>query len=150
MARVGKRRGGRKNAARLAKAAGARELARPARPAEVDVLAELPDYAALYVAPAAPAMPAPLPFEEQARELVAYLQTMVERHGGAWLTEEEICDELIQAAGECECADETAILDGAVPALKELIDASQEHPMGLLTAVSVARRTLSRLAAQEH
>ena len=150
MARVGKRRGGRKNAARLAKAAGARELARPVRPAELDVLAELPDYAALYAAPAACAAPAPLPFEEQARELVAYLQTMVERHGGEWLTEEEICDELIHAAGECECADETAILDGAVPALKELIDASQEHPMGLLTAVSVARIALSRLAAQDH
>jgi hypothetical protein len=148
MARVGKRRGGRKNAARLAKAAGARELARPARPAELDVLAELPDYAALYAPPAACAAPAPLPFEEQARELVAYLQTMVERHGGEWLTEEEIGDELIQAAGEC--ADETAVLDGAVPALKELIDASQEHPMGLLTAVSVARIALSRLAAQDH
>ena len=144
----GKRRGGRKNAARLARAEFARaERARAERAspelarAEPDVLADVPDYTVLYAVAAAP-------FEAQARELVTYLKTMRETNGAKWLTDEEICDELIETAGNCECAGETAILDGVVPALNELIEASLVHPPAFLTAISVARRALSRLTAE--
>lgn len=141
----GKRRGGRKNAARLARAERARaERARAERASpEPDVLADVPDYTVLYAVAVAAS-----PFEEQARELVTYLKTMREKNGAKWLTDEEICDELIETAGNCECAGETAILDGVVPALNELIEASLVHPSAFLTAIAVARRALSRLTAQ--
>lgn len=143
VARGGKRRGGRKNAARLAKAALARERAFE-RQEEPDVLADVPYYTAEY----APAPKVPeLPFEAQARELVAYLTLMREEHGDEWLTEEEIGDELLQAAGRCECADETAILDDMVPALRDLIIHSSTYPPAMLTAVSTARFGLERLNA---
>jgi hypothetical protein len=139
VARGGKRRGGRKNAVRLAKAALARERAR-----QEDVLADVPYYTAEYAR--APEVPE-LPFEAQARELVAYLTLMREEHGDEWLTEEEIGDELLQAAGRCECADETAILDDMVPALRDLIIHSSTYPPAMLTAVSTARFGLERLNA---
>ena len=141
VARAGKRSGGRKNAARLAKAALARERARQEEP---DVLADIPYYTAEYAR--APEVPE-LPFEAQARELVAYLTLMREEHGDQWLTEEEIGDELLQAAGRCECADETAILDDMVPALRDLIILSSTYPPAMLTAVSTARFGLERLNA---
>jgi hypothetical protein len=141
VARGGKRRGGRKNAARLAKAALARERARQEEP---DVLADVPYYTADY----APAPEVPeLPFEAQARELVAYLTLMREKHGDEWLTEEEIGDELLQAAGRCECADETAILDDMVPAIRDLIVLSSTYPPAMRTAVVTARFGLERLNA---
>ena len=153
-----KRRGGRKNAARLARAELAKaelakaELAKQgrARAAEAeDVLADVPIYT--YSAPEATAASwaaAAVPFEAQATELVSYLTLKWQEHGDEWLTEDEIGEELLQAAGNCECADETAILDCAVPALKELILASDAHPPGLLTAISAARFALMRLTAQ--
>ena len=149
-----KRRGGRKNAARLAKAELARaERAREerARAAELDVLADVPIYT--YAAPEAAAAtwaaaPEAAPFEAQATELVSYLTLKWHEHGDEWLTEDEIGEELLQAAGNCECADETGILDCAVPALKELILASDAHPTGLLSAISAARFALIRLTAQ--
>jgi hypothetical protein len=148
-----KRRGGRKNAARFAKAELARaELAKQgrARAAETeDVLSDVPIYT--YSAPEATAASwaaAALPFEAQATELVSYLTLKWQEHGDEWLTEDEIGEELLQAAGNCECADETAILDCAVPALKELILASDAHPTGLLSAISAARFALMRLTAQ--
>ena len=141
VARGGKRRGGRKNAARLAKAALARERARQEEP---DVLADIPYHTAEY----APAPKVPeLPFEAQARELVAYLTLMREEHGDEWLTEEEIGDELLQAAGRCECADETAILDGMVPALRDLLILASTYPPSMRTAVVTARLALERLNA---
>ena len=141
VARGGKRRGGRKNAARLAKAALARERARQEEP---DVLADVPYYTAEY----APAPEVPeLPFEAQARELVAYLTLKREEHGDEWLTDEEIGDELLQAAGRCECADETAILDDMVPALRDLIILSSTYPPAMRTAVVTARFGLERLNA---
>ena len=141
VARGGKRRGGRKNAARLAKAALARGRARQDEP---DVLADVPYYTAEY----APAPEVPeLPFEAEARELVAYLALMREKHGDEWLTEEEIGEELLQAAGRCECADETAILDETVPALRDLLLLVSTHPLAMLTAVSTARQGLARLHA---
>ena len=112
-----------------------------ARAEEPDVLADVPIYA--YAAPAAAA----LPFEAQARELVAYLSVKLVESGEEWLTEEEIGEELIHAAGDCACADETTILDDAAPALRDLIVLANTHPESLLTAVSVARRALTRLAA---
>ena len=155
------RRGGRKNAARLAKAErakgerakaegvrGERVMAErakaSARAEKADVLADIPIYA---YAPARPAAPVDEPFEQEARELVAYLSTKVAWNGEEWLTEEEIGDELIQTAGEYVCANETAILDEAALGLKELILLSLASPLTLLTAVSVARRALTRLAA---
>ena len=145
-----KRRGGRKNAARFAKAELAREGR--ARAAETeDVLADVPIYT--YAAPEAAAAtwaaaPEAAPFEAQATELVSYLTLKWHEHGDEWLTEDEIGEELLQAAGNCECADETGILDCAVPALKELILASDAHPTGLLSAISAARFALMRLTAQ--
>ena len=135
-----KRRGGRKNAARLAKA----ELAKAA---ELDVLADVPIYT--YAAPAvATWAAAAVPFEAQATELVSYLKLKWHEHGDEWLTDDEIGEELLQAAGNCECADETGILDCAVPALKKLILASDAHPTGLLSATEIARYALMRLTAQ--
>lgn len=150
------RRGGRKNAARLAKAERAREerakaeRARAARAwaEEPDVLADVPIYS--YAPAVAPAPPPALPFEAEARELMAYLSVKLVENGEEWLTEEEIGDELVHAAGDCACADETAILDHTAPALRELILLSHtqpEAPEALLTAVSVARDALTRLAA---
>lgn len=143
------RRGGRKNAARLAKAERAREeRAREerARAEEPDVLADVP----IYAPAVAHAPPPALPFEAEARELVAYLSVKLVENGEEWLTEEEIGDELVHAAGDCACADETAILDHTAPALRELIVLSHAQPEAveaLLTAVSVARDALTRLAA---
>ena len=143
------RRGGRKNAARLAKAAraNAERAKAAARAEEPDVLADVPIYA--YEAPAACAA-VDLPFEAQARELVAYFSVKLVENGEEWLTEEEIGEELIHAAGDCACADETTILDNAAPALRDLLVMANTHleaPESLLTAVSVARRALTRLAA---
>ena len=111
------------------------------------MLADVPIYAYEPPAPAAVAAVVDQPFEPEARELVAYLRTKVSENGEEWLTEEEIGDELIHATGDRACANETAILDATTMGLKELILLSMTHPPALLTAISVARRALTRLAA---
>jgi hypothetical protein len=99
-----------------------------------------------------PALVAPsVAFDERSSLLVAKLHAMlgtVDASGAHRPTEEDICEALIGAAGDRECADETTILDSAVPAMKELMDASASiGPSAMLTAMNVAREAISRLMA---
>jgi hypothetical protein len=91
---------------------------------------------------------APVAFDEKSSYLVAKLCAMrgtVDGSGADRPTEEDIGEALIYAAGERECADETSILDSAVPELKKLIDASDGPAM--LAAMKVACGALCGLMA---
>jgi hypothetical protein len=91
---------------------------------------------------------APVAFDQKSSYLVAKLCAMrgtVDGSGANRPTEEDIGEALICAAGERECADETSILDSAVPALKKLIDAPDGPAM--LAAMEVACGALCGLMA---
>jgi hypothetical protein len=62
-------------------------------------------------------------------------------------TEDDVGDELLRAAGDCEpVASETKILESAIPALKALLDESTpQRPWPLLDAMDIAIRALSQL-----
>ena len=93
----------------------------------------------------------PVAFDEKSSYLVSKLCAMrgtVDASGADRPTEEDIGEALISAAGDRECADETSILDSAVPALKELIDASAlEGHSAMLAAMKVACGALCGLMA---
>ena len=91
-----------------------------------------------------------LSFEVESAELVAELLNMrgaYDEAGVARPTEEDIGAALMRATGDRECADETLVLDSAVPALKELLDAIVNAAgVELVTlAMNVASTALSAL-----
>lgn len=93
---------------------------------------------------------APVAFDEKSSYLVAKLCAMrgtVDGSGADRPTEEDIGAALISAAGERECADETSILDSAVPELKKLIDASALDGPAMLAAMELVCGALCGLMA---
>lgn len=122
------------------------EKRKPERRAADDLLRDLAGDAprSVYGAP-------PVAFDEAAASVVAHLYALrgaLDASGAERPTPDDVGGALIRAAGDRACADETSILDAAVPELTRVLRAFRPDAallFGLLGAMELARTALCQL-----